>query len=73
MSAARFLIDTSDLFRILQKEHREAWGDFIAAGVIAVCPVVELEFLYSALGAITGGSPRQAAVAAGGVRLGAYD
>jgi predicted nucleic acid-binding protein len=48
VSAARFLIDTSGLFRILQKEHRAAWADFMAAGVIAVCPVVELEFLYSA-------------------------
>jgi predicted nucleic acid-binding protein len=25
-----------------------AWADFLSAGVIAVCPVVELEFLYSA-------------------------
>jgi predicted nucleic acid-binding protein len=48
VSAARFLIDTSGLFRILQKEHRTAWSDFLAAGVIAVCPVVELEFLFSA-------------------------
>ena len=48
MSAARFLIDTSGLFRILQKEHRAAWSDFLTAGVIAVCPVVELEFLFSA-------------------------
>ncbi len=48
MSAARFLIDTSGLFRILQGEHRTAWSDFLAAGVIAVCPVVELEFLFSA-------------------------
>ena len=48
MSTARFLIDTSGLFRILQKEHRTAWSDFLAAGVIAVCPVVELEFLFSA-------------------------
>jgi predicted nucleic acid-binding protein len=45
---ARFLIDTSGLALILQKEHREAWSDFLSAGVIAVCPVVELEFLYSA-------------------------
>jgi len=48
VSAARFLIDTSGLFRILQKEHRAAWSDFLTAGVIAVCPVVELEFLFSA-------------------------
>ena len=48
MSVARFLIDTSGLFRILQKAHRAAWADFLSAGVIAVCPVVELEFLFSA-------------------------
>ena len=48
MSMARFLIDTSGLARVLQKEHRAVWADFLSAGVIAVCPVVELEFLYSA-------------------------
>ena len=48
MSASRFLIDTSGLFRILQKHHRTAWSDFLTAGVIAVCPIVELEFLFSA-------------------------
>jgi hypothetical protein len=32
VSTARFLIDTSGLFRILQKEHRAAWSDFLAAG-----------------------------------------
>lgn len=48
MTTARFLIDTSGLFRILQQEHRTAWSDFLGAGVIAVCPIVEIEFLYSA-------------------------
>jgi predicted nucleic acid-binding protein len=48
VSVARFLIDTSGLARILQKEHRAVWADFLSAGVIAVCPVVEVEFLYSA-------------------------
>lgn len=48
MSVGRFLIDTSGLARILQKEHRAMWADFLSAGVIAVCPIVELEFLYSA-------------------------
>jgi predicted nucleic acid-binding protein len=42
------LIDTSGLFRILQGELRKAWSDQLAAGVIATCPIVELEFLYSA-------------------------
>ncbi len=48
MTPAIYLIDTSGLFRILQSELRKAWSDQLAAGVIAVCPIVELEFLYSA-------------------------
>jgi predicted nucleic acid-binding protein len=44
-----YLIDTSGLFRILQQDKlRQAWSDHLAAGVIGICPVVELEFLYSA-------------------------
>ena len=48
MTHALYLIDTSGLFRILQDKLRQAWSDQLAAGVIATCPVVELEFLYSA-------------------------
>jgi predicted nucleic acid-binding protein len=48
VSPALYLIDTSGLFRILQDKLRQAWSDELAAGIIAVCPVVELEFLYSA-------------------------
>jgi predicted nucleic acid-binding protein len=48
VSVGLYLIDTSGMFRILQGELRKAWSDQLAAGVIAVCPVVELEFLYSA-------------------------
>lgn len=48
MTPAVYLIDTSGLFRILQGELRKAWADHLTAGVIAVCPIVELEFLYSA-------------------------
>jgi predicted nucleic acid-binding protein len=43
-----YLIDTSGLFRILQDKLRQAWSDQLTAGVIAICPIVELEFLYSA-------------------------
>jgi predicted nucleic acid-binding protein len=43
-----YLIDTSGVFRILQGELRKAWSDQLSAGVIAICPIVELEFLYSA-------------------------
>jgi predicted nucleic acid-binding protein len=48
VSPALYLIDTSGLFRILQDKLRQEWTDQLAAGVIATCPVVELEFLYSA-------------------------
>jgi predicted nucleic acid-binding protein len=48
VSPALYLIDTSGVFRILQDKLRQAWSDHLAAGVIATCPVVELEFLYSA-------------------------
>jgi hypothetical protein len=47
MTPALYLIDTSAVFRILQAELRKAWSDHLAAGVIAICPIVELEFLYS--------------------------
>jgi predicted nucleic acid-binding protein len=46
--SARYLIDTSGLVRILHSGARDLWRDHMAAGVIAICPVVELEFLYSA-------------------------
>ena len=48
MTPAIYLIDTSGLFRILQEPYRKAWADQLAAGVIATCPIVELEFLCSA-------------------------
>jgi len=48
VSPALYLIDTSGLFRILQAQHRQVWMDQMTAGVIATCPLVELEFLYSA-------------------------
>ena len=48
MTPAIYLIDTSGLFRILRSDLRKAWSDQLASGVIAVCPIVELEFLYSA-------------------------
>ena len=49
MSAAVYLIDTSGLFRILRESRlRKAWADEITAGIVASCPIVELEFPYSA-------------------------
>jgi predicted nucleic acid-binding protein len=48
VSPALYLIDTSGLFRILQGPCRGVWMEQMTAGVIATCPLVELEFLYSA-------------------------
>ncbi|MEU6641990.1 PIN domain nuclease [Saccharomonospora sp. NPDC046836] len=49
MTPALYLIDTSGMFRILHEAKlRQAWSDHLAAGVIATCPVVESEFLFSA-------------------------
>jgi predicted nucleic acid-binding protein len=48
VTPAIYLIDTSGLFRILQGALRNAWSDQLTAGVIAICPIVELEFLHSA-------------------------
>jgi predicted nucleic acid-binding protein len=48
VSKELYLIDTSGVFRILQKDLRPKWSEYIEAGVIAMCPLVELEFMYSA-------------------------
>jgi predicted nucleic acid-binding protein len=49
MTAAQFLIDTSALARLLRPEARSfGWDAAAAAGLIAVCPITELEFFYSA-------------------------
>lgn len=49
MIPARYLVDTSALARLLRNaEVRAAWEQQITAGLVAVCPVDELEFLYTA-------------------------
>ncbi|MFE9170216.1 PIN domain nuclease [Streptomyces kebangsaanensis] len=48
MTAATFLIDTSALVRILRSPTRSHWEKPLAEGLIARCPVTEIEFLYSA-------------------------
>jgi predicted nucleic acid-binding protein len=48
VSQELYLIDTSAVFRILKKDLRQEWSEYLEAGVIAMCPLVELEFLYSA-------------------------
>jgi predicted nucleic acid-binding protein len=47
--AAQFLIDTSALARLLRPGALAyGWDQAASAGLIAVCPVTELEFFYSA-------------------------
>ncbi|WP_422734335.1 PIN domain nuclease [Micromonospora sp. WMMD558] len=49
MRLADYLVDTSALVRLLRNaELRARWESPLTAGLIAVCPVVELEFLYTA-------------------------
>jgi predicted nucleic acid-binding protein len=48
VSPALYLADTSGVFRLLRPDLRRAWEDQLASGVIAICPVVELEFMFSA-------------------------
>jgi predicted nucleic acid-binding protein len=48
-SLSRFLIDTSALARLLKDEAvRTGWEEQVTSGLVAVCSIVELEFLYSA-------------------------
>jgi hypothetical protein len=49
MSLAHYLVDTSALVRLLRNEQvRARWEQQITAGLVAVCPIVELELLYTA-------------------------
>ncbi|MGJ5827754.1 PIN domain nuclease [Streptomyces ossamyceticus] len=48
MSAATYLIDTSALVRILRRPARSVWERPLEEGLIARCPLTEVEFLYSA-------------------------
>ncbi len=49
MTPAQFLIDTSALARLLRLGAESfGWDQAAAAGLIAVCPITELEFFYSA-------------------------
>ena len=49
MTSAQFLIDTSALARMMRPEAESlGWDQAAAAGLIAVCPVTELEFFFSA-------------------------
>ena len=47
--SAQFLIDTSALARLMRPGAESfGWDQAVAAGLVAVCPITELEFLYSA-------------------------
>lgn len=48
MSVADYLIDTSALARVLLGQNTAEWNDRIAAGLVAICDITELEVLYSA-------------------------
>jgi predicted nucleic acid-binding protein len=49
MTSAQFLIDTSALARPMRPGAESfGWDQAVAAGLIAVCPITELEFFYSA-------------------------
>lgn len=49
MTAAQFLIDTSALARFLRSDAEQfGWDQAAAAGLIATCPITDLEFFFSA-------------------------
>ena len=49
MTPAQFLIDTSALARMMRPGGESfGWDQAVAAGLVAVCPITELEFFCSA-------------------------
>jgi len=49
VTAAEFLIDTSALVRLMRPGAESfGWDQAAAAGLIAICPITELEFFYGA-------------------------
>jgi predicted nucleic acid-binding protein len=49
VSPAKFLIDTSALARLMRSGGFSlGWDQAVASGLVAVCPITELEFFYSA-------------------------
>lgn len=49
MKLTDYLVDTSALVRLLRDpDVLSRWEPAITAGLVAICPLVELEFLYSA-------------------------
>ncbi|MDX3098028.1 PIN domain nuclease [Streptomyces sp. ME19-03-3] len=52
MTTADYLVDTSALARVLLGQNTAEWNDRVAAGLIAICDITELEILYSARSAV---------------------
>ena len=49
MKPAQFLVDTSALARFMREGAESfGWDQAAAAGLLALCPITELEFFYSA-------------------------
>jgi predicted nucleic acid-binding protein len=49
MTPLRFLLDTSAVVRVLREPAvRGRWEEQITAGIVAICPITELEMLYTA-------------------------
>jgi predicted nucleic acid-binding protein len=48
VNVADYLIDTSALARVLLGHTTTEWDDKIAAGLVAICDITEIEVLYSA-------------------------
>jgi predicted nucleic acid-binding protein len=49
VNASQFLIDTSALARLMHGEAETyGWDQAVTAGLVAVCPITELEYFYSA-------------------------
>jgi predicted nucleic acid-binding protein len=49
VTPAQFLMDTSALARMMRPGGQSyGWDQAVAAGLVAVCPITELEFFYSA-------------------------
>jgi predicted nucleic acid-binding protein len=47
VTPAQFLIDTSALARLMRPGAESfGWDQAVTAGLIAVCPIIELEFFY---------------------------
>jgi predicted nucleic acid-binding protein len=49
VTPAQFLVDTSALVRFMREGAESfGWDQAVAAGLLALCPITELEFFYSA-------------------------